>query len=220
MNLYKPGTKVRILKWDGSTGTYGDPTGRVGYISGDGRSVWSKKGGKGEYYCLAETRKGRCSKVEVIKEESVANKVTRDNLKKDTPYKVVDDGGMFALGTVVYLVHDDGTDMPYFNKDKDKGKFSDDTYPVLLERLEPAHKEVYEKDGNLYAREVVERLTIDGEEYVVTRDTDDGKVLITKLTYLELWGWKLKSEQEETVVSIEEIARKFGVDTDKLRIKE
>lgn len=164
MNLYKPGTKVRILKWDGSTGAYGDPTGRVGYISGDGRSVWSNKGGKGEYYCMAGSSE-MTSEVEVIKEESMTNKVTRDNLKKDT-------------------------------------------------------KEVYKKDGIPYAMKVVERLTIDGEEYVVTRETDDGTVRIAKPRYLEHWGWELKSEQEETVVSIEEIARKFGVDTDKLRIKE
>lgn len=39
MNKYKPGTKVRIVEWDGLTGVGGDPTGKVGYIGACGWAV-------------------------------------------------------------------------------------------------------------------------------------------------------------------------------------
>lgn len=87
-------------------------------------------------------------------------------------------------------------------------------------KVEVIKGEMYKNSIARFDREVIKRLTIDGEEYVVTRDTDDGRVRIMTANLLRQMGWELKSEQEETVVSIEEIARKFGVDTDKLRIKE
>lgn len=67
-----------------------------------------------------------------------------------------------------------------------------------------------------YTREVVETLG----EIIFTKDSDDDAAYLWTPRQLEKEGWKLKSPTPETVeITIEEIATKFGMTPEQVRIK-
>lgn len=68
-----------------------------------------------------------------------------------------------------------------------------------------------------YKKEVLAIVDVEGVKWIVTRDTDDGCVLITEATELETDGWSLNPTTEMT---LKQVADRLNIPVDKLRIKD
>lgn len=71
-----------------------------------------------------------------------------------------------------------------------------------------------------YKREVIRVQNVDGIDYVITKDSDDGKVNINSLESLTATGWAPESKEVITELTLEQVADKFDIDVKNLRIKE
>lgn len=73
--------------------------------------------------------------------------ITRDQLKKDVAYRVIENTPYAKKGDIVYLIEDDGSNNPYFSKDKNDNMDSITTSPIYLyalELAEPVERELEE----------------------------------------------------------------------------
>lgn len=71
-----------------------------------------------------------------------------------------------------------------------------------------------------FTKEVVTVVSVDNESYVVTKDSDDGRVDMATLGGLLAAGWTNKKDKAVTELTLEDVADKFNIDVKNLRIKE
>ena len=70
-----------------------------------------------------------------------------------------------------------------------------------------------------YDRIVEAEVEVGGVKYIITSDSDDGEVKISTHEKLESFGWSLETDEVKEL-TMEEIAAKFNISTQQLRIKE
>lgn len=98
--------------------------------------------------------------------------------------------------------------------------FSSDGYEENFResQLELLSPKVYEKNCNNYDRIVIHELEHKGKKYVIAADTDDDNVDAYTEDQLAHDGWNLKTE--DTELTLAQVAEKFNIPLNKLRIKE
>jgi len=84
-----------------------------------------------------------------------------------------------------------------------------------LELLSP---KVYESDHSNYVCTVIHEGEYKGKKYVVTADSDDDTLYASTEEELLRSGWKLKTD--DTELTLAQVAEKFNIPLNKLRIKE
>jgi hypothetical protein len=77
---------------------------------------------------------------------------------------------------------------------------------------------VYENPDYRYDRMVLNEFEYRGVRYLNTADSDDNVIRTSPERELADEGWKLK--QEQTELTLAQVAEKFNISLDKLRIKE
>ena len=142
------------------------------------------------------------------------------NLKVGDKFRVIEGNDDFKLGEIITLKKDDGTNYPFFwNEQKS------DSYCIHFSNLEPVTKTVRDAQvGDVvvsnnkirYERMVLER----GQSTVIVSYADDFNIAGSILTLNELEkNYTLKAEPvEQTVLTMNEIAEKFGIEVSKLKI--
>jgi len=78
--------------------------------------------------------------------------------------------------------------------------------------------DVYERAWSDYELIVINNGEHKGKKYVVTTDSDDGTIRAQSLDKLASDGWKLKTD--DTELTLAQVAERFNIPLDKLRIKE
>jgi len=141
------------------------------------------------------------------------------NIKVGDQFRVAREHHRFHVGEIVTLKEDDGTDYPYFWKE-DKS----DWHPIYFSKLEPLTKTIRDaqvgdvvvdkNDGAEYM--VLER----GKNTVVLSVSGNFKVAGDNYHFDELEKhFTLKAAPvEQTVLTMDQIAEKFGVEISKLKI--
>lgn len=77
---------------------------------------------------------------------------------------------------------------------------------------------VYENSHYDWDRTVIQEFTHNCRHYVVVVDSDDNCVNLFPVSSLESDGWKIK--QDDTELTLAQVAEKFNIPLNKLRIKE
>jgi len=98
--------------------------------------------------------------------------------------------------------------------------FSSDGYEENFResQLELLSPKVYESDHSNYVCTVIHEGEYKGKKYVVTVDSDDDTLDANTEEELLRSGWKLKTD--DTELTLAQVAEKFNIPLDKLRIKE
>lgn len=130
--------------------------------------------------------------------------ISREELRDGTPYRVTK-SGYFNEGDILYLVYDDGSNCPKFNKNKDADRYHDRSYYVYLVELDKVHK--------FEVGDVVKRLYY----HKILAVTDYGYVTTVRSNSVAE-GYSLAPK--ETELTLQQIAKKFNIDVANLRIKE
>ena len=141
------------------------------------------------------------------------------NIKVGDQFRVAREHHRFHVGEIVTLKEDDGTDYPYFWKE-DKS----DWHPIYFSKLEPLTKTirnaqvgdvVVDRSGDEYM--VLER----GQNTVVLSYDNNFKKADDNFHFDELeehFTLKAEPEVEQRILSMNEIAEKFGIEVSKLKI--
>jgi len=125
------------------------------------------------------------------------------------------------LGTV-YAYRNIGTEATIKSLDDNeygiRVEFSDGYEENFREsQLELLSPKVYESDRSNYVRTVIHEGEYKGKKYVVTADSDDDTLDANTEEELLRSGWKLKAD--DTELTLAQVAEKFNIPLDKLRIK-
>jgi len=143
-----------------------------------------------------------------------------NNLKVGDKFRVIEENGYLSVGEIITLENDDGTVFPFFwTADKS------DYYCIPFSKLEPYPKTVRDAQvGDVVIDE-------DGEECMVLEKLQNsvslslandfkktGGDLYTFDQLEEYYILKDAPEVEKTVLTMSQIAEKFGVDVSKLKI--
>ncbi len=148
--------------------------------------------------------------------------ITRKELSAGTPYRVVE-SRFFATGEIAYLVYDDGSDCPKFNKNKNADRYHDRSAYVHLDQIERAYKF---KVGDIIKNQSYYKiLAVTNYGYITTVKSDsvaeaeaerevDKELLLNDVAE----GFSLATK--ETELTLQQIAKKFNIDVANLRIKE
>ena len=148
--------------------------------------------------------------------------ITREELSAGTPYRVVE-AGFFNKDDIIYLVYDDGSTCPKFNRDKDADRYHGSSCYVGLSTIEKVRKF---KVGDIVKRSYYYKiLAVTDYGYVTTVKSDsvaeaeaEREVDETLLLNSSVEGFSLVTK--ETELTLEQIAKKFNIDVANLRIKE
>jgi len=141
------------------------------------------------------------------------------NLKAGDKFRVIERYNGLKLGEIISLERDDGTENPYFwNADKS------DCHSMYFSKLEPYAKTVRDAqvgdivvDNSGHERMVLERW----HNSVLLSASDNFRNAYDTYTFYELeedYTLKAESEVKQTVLTMAQIAEKFGVDVSKLKI--
>jgi len=145
-----------------------------------------------------------------------------DNLKVGDMFRVIEEDGVFELGEIITLKKDDGTDCPLFwNADKSAW------HCINFSDLEPVAKTVRDAQvGDVVVNKSSgsERLVLErGQNIVSLSCADMFKTAGFNATFDELEEYcTLKDApvvDDNVVLSMSQIAEKFGIDASKLKIK-
>jgi len=140
------------------------------------------------------------------------------NLKKGDLFRVIVEDGYFNVDEIITLKQDDGSDCPYFWKE-DKSNF----WCISFSDLEPHTKTVrdvqvgdvvIDEDGEEHM--VLER----GQNIVTLSQGNNFKIAHDIYTFDELEeDFTLKAEPvKQTLLTMDQIAEKFGIDVSSLKI--
>lgn len=131
----------------------------------------------------------------------------------------------YMLGDVVVISEDDGSDEPYWdNLSNGEERVCITTsnleeFPKTLSTLQPGDI-IYEAGRANREREVV----LANSEYVVTKDIYDGTndPRLRTVSCLEEGNYKIKGHEEPVIteLTLEDIAKKFNINVENVRIKE
>jgi len=141
------------------------------------------------------------------------------NLKVGDMFRVIGEDSDFDIGEIITLESDDGTDNPYFwNKDKS------DSYCTYWSEIEPHAKTIRDAQvddtviGKLNGFEymVLER----GQRTVLLSCGNNFKNSMGDYTFdrLEEYFTLKDAPERETILTMDQIAEKFGVEVSKLKI--
>jgi len=142
------------------------------------------------------------------------------NLKVGDKFRVIERNDYFDKGDIITLKGDDGSDFPYFWKED-----RSDYWSIPFSRIEPYAKTirdaqvedvVVEKNSG-YERIVLER----GQNTVVLSYTNNFKKASGNFHFDELekhFTLKDAPEVEQTILTMDQIAEKFGIDVSTLKI--
>ena len=143
------------------------------------------------------------------------------NIKVGDQFRVAREHHRFHVGEIVTLKEDDGTDYPYFWKE-DKS----DWHPIYFSKLEPLTKTIRDAqvgDVVVDKNDGSEKMVLErGQSTVLLSYGNRFKKIGNTMVFDELekhFTLKDAPEVEETTLTMDEIALKFGVDVSKLRIK-
>jgi len=142
------------------------------------------------------------------------------NLKVGDRFRVIEGDGYLSVGEIITLKEDDGSDCPFFwNADKS------DAYCAYWSEIEPYTKTIRDaqvgdvvvgkSSGSEYV--VLER----GQNTVLLSQRNNFKKASENFTFDELeenFTLKDAPEVEQTILTMNEIAEKFGVDVSNLKI--
>jgi len=141
------------------------------------------------------------------------------NLKVGDRFRVIEEDSDFDMGEIITLESDDGSDCPYFwNADKS------DACCAYWSELEPIEKTIRDVQvGDVVVGEYSgdERMVLErGQNTVVLSYADDFKIAGYISTFDELERhFTLKTEPvKQTLLTMNEIAEKFGIEVSTLKI--
>lgn len=146
-----------------------------------------------------------------------------ENLKVGDKFKVIDGNensthNYYRLGEIITLVEDDGSSNPFFQRK------SGDRICTSFRSLEPYKKDLdnLEVGDILIDNEGNERMVLGISDLVFHMSSeDDLDVAYGNFTLAEFKrdGWRLKEEEKKVELTLDEVAEKFGVDVNLLKIR-
>jgi len=140
------------------------------------------------------------------------------NLKKGDLFRVIVEDGYFNVDEIITLKQDDGSDCPYFWKE-DKSNF----WCISFSDLEPHTKTVRDVQVGdvVVSRDGYEHLVLErGQNTVLISFGNEFKKSKDNYTFDELEEYyTLKAEPvKQTLLTMDQIAEKFGIDVSSLKI--
>ena len=148
--------------------------------------------------------------------------ITREELSAGTPYRVVE-ADFFNKDDIIYLVYDDGSDCPTFNRDKDADRYHGSSCYVGLSTIEKVRKF---KVGDIVKRYYYYKiLAVTDYGYVTTVKSNsvaeaESESEVDKTLLLNDVSEVFSLATKETELTLQQIANKFNIDVANLRIKE
>ena len=142
------------------------------------------------------------------------------NLKIGDQFRVIEGYPDFSVGEIITLQRDDGTDRPFFWKED-----RSDWHYIYFSKLEPYQKTVRDVQiGNVVVDkdDVEERMVLErGQNSVLLSYADNFKKASDNYTFDELeeyYTLKDTPELEQRILTMNEIAEKFGIEVSNLKI--